>query len=82
MNNNERYCDRFNMSASEFQSYKSSKKTRIFLYLVCMFVVTFFYARVLGYVVITFWLISSYVHDAKREEQWIKDGSVRPEDLL
>jgi len=81
MNEEIRYCDRFNMSAQEFQDYKSSKYTRIFLYLLVMVFVTIFNDRWTGYIFLTGWLLISYWHNAKQEQQWIKDGSMRREDL-
>lgn len=80
-NDKERYCERFNMTAQEFQDYKDSKKTRIIWYIFGMFIVTLFNDRIIGYIILTFLLFYSYYHNAKCEEQWIKDGSVRKEDL-
>lgn len=46
-----------------------------------MIISSLFYDRWNGYVTFTIFLIWSYVDDAKREEQWKKDGSMRDEDL-
>ncbi len=35
-NEDKRYCDRFSMSAQEFQNYKDSKKSRVFIYIIAM----------------------------------------------
>jgi len=81
MNNNRRYCDKFNMTPQEFQSYKSWKITRVFLYIVAMLISTIFKDRWVGYIWLTGLLILSYGHDYKCEQQWIKDGAIKEEDL-
>lgn len=76
-----RYCEPFNMTPQEFSDYKASKFTRLILYAIAMIISSLFYERWSGYIIFTVLLIWSYVHDAKREEQWKKDGSMRDEDL-
>lgn len=81
MNNEKRYCDRFNMTANQLYDYKLSKKTRIVWYVIAMIAFTIFKDRITAYVCLTFLLCSSYYHNYKCEEQWIKDGSARLEDF-
>jgi hypothetical protein len=80
-NNNERYCEPFNMTPQEFRNYKDSKQTRLIWYVVGMAVVTIFNDRMYFYVLFTLILIGSYYRNAKCEEQWIKDGSLKRNDM-
>jgi hypothetical protein len=75
--NNERFCEPFNMTPKQFQAYKDSKQTRWLWYVFWMALGTIFNDRVYIYIIATFWLIGSYWHNAKCEEQWIKDGSLQ-----
>lgn len=81
MNDKERYCDYFNMSAQEFHDYKRSKVTRIFWYILGMLFMAIFNGAFVGWVFLTVLLIWSYYNDAKKEEQWIKDGAITEEQL-
>lgn len=82
MNDNERYCDRFNMSPQEFQNYKESKIGRLVIYIIAMIAVSIFTERWSGYICFTFLLLLlSYYNDYKCEKQWLSDGSVTTEDL-
>lgn len=80
-NNENRYCEPFNMTPREFQDYKASKFTRLIIYVVAMVISSLFYERWTGYIIFTIMLIWSYIHDAKCEAQWKKDGIMRDEDL-
>lgn len=80
-NNNGRYCDRFNMTPQQFQNYKDNKTVRVVIYIIAMIGVTIFQDRIWGYVAFTFFLVSAIYNDYKKEEQWMKDGSMKPSDL-
>lgn len=79
--NENRYCEPFNMTPQEFYDYKAGKFTRLIPYAIAMIISTLFYEKWTGYIMFTAMLIWSYVHDAKCEAQWKKDGSMRDEDL-
>ena len=83
MNDNQdnRYCDRFNMTPQEFQNYKESKLGRLVIYIIAMIAVSIFVEKWCGYICFTFLLLLSYYNDYKCEQQWLKDGSVTKEDL-
>jgi hypothetical protein len=81
MDDENRFCPPLEMTPQQFQEYKSSKVTRIFLYIIAMIVVSIFKEKWTAYTVFTIWLLGSYWYNAKCEEQWVKDGSVREEDL-
>ncbi len=76
-NNNQRYCEPFNMTPKQFQEYQESKKTRLLWYIFWMVLASVFVDRIVLYIIITGWLIGSYRKNMKCEEQWIKDGSLK-----
>jgi uncharacterized membrane protein len=69
------------MTPQEFQNYKESKLGRLGIYIIAMIAVSIFVEKWSGYLAFTFILLLSYYNDYKCESQWIKDGSVRIEDL-
>jgi hypothetical protein len=81
-NNEEKRCfPRFKMSAQEFREYKQGKITRLVGYVVIMVALSIFTDRIFGWTYLTLLLILTYVIDAKKEKQWIKDGAITKEDL-
>lgn len=79
---NQRYCERFNMTRNEFQDYKEWKKLRVVIYVIAMIGSTILNDRINAWVTFTVIIWLKQKHESKCEAQWIKDGAIKKEDLL
>jgi hypothetical protein len=76
-----RYCDHFSMTRQQWQDWKDWKWQRWVIFIVVMIGGSIFKDRAIIY----FWAILLLVADISskynKEQQWLKDGSIRDCDL-